>query len=243
MTTAAIRSFGVVLKRNGNVIGEVTQVGDIEIKQDTEDVTSHQSTARYNEIVGTILKGGDLKLEGNFLPSDTLGQIGLKGDMEAGTLQVFTLDFPPAILAQWTFNAVVTSWKIPALPVDKSVKWEATLEISGQPVLSLTASAGLTTPFLAVSGAGTLIVPAPANAVYNYVANIVTTVTNVTITPTAAAGVITITANGVSQVVTSGAPSTAITLGAAGSIVIATISVKETGKVAVIYIVDLTRAA
>lgn len=238
--TEAVRSYGAVLKRNGHIVGEITQIGDLEIKQDTEDVTSHQSLARYKERISTILDGGDVKLEGNFLPGDTDGQIGIKTDMELGALQAFTIDFPPAMGAQWAFNANVTSWKIPALPVDKSVKWEATLEISGQPVLSVTASAGLTGAFFAVT-TGTII-PAASDAVYNYVVDIATGETSVTITPTAAAGVITITANGASQVVTSGAASSAITLGAAGSVTVATISVKETGKIAKVYTLNLARA-
>jgi hypothetical protein len=242
MVTAAKRAYGTILKRNGNAIGELTSIGGIEITADFEDVTTHQSTAAFREKIMTVLDAGNIPCEGNFIPGDTLGQIGLMTDQAAGTLQTFTIEFP-GISSTFAFSALVTKWALPPMEVDGTQKFEAELEISGQPTLSITLSTGLTTPFFTVSGAGTLIVPAAAGAVYEYVADIATGVSSVTITPTATAGVITITANGVSQVVVSGNPSTAITLGSAGSIVTAVISVKETGKVAKEYTVHLTRAS
>jgi predicted secreted protein len=243
MVTEAKAAFGVQFLRNGNAIGELTSVGDIDLTLETEDVTSHESPGGYREKIGTVLEGGSVSLEGNFLPGNTLGQIGMKTDMEAKTLQNFEIVFPSAVGASWQFSALVTHFKIGSMPVDGKLTWEAEVEISGQPTLNITASTGLTTPFFSVSGAGTLLVPAASGSVYTYVADIVTGVSSVTITPTASAGVITITANGASQVVASGNASSAITLGAAGSITTATIQVKETGKTAKTYTVHLTRAA
>jgi predicted secreted protein len=243
MTTAAKSSFGVVLTRAGNVVAELDSIGGISIKQDTEDVTTHQSVARYVEKIATLLSVDDVKITGNLIVGDTLGQVALKTDMEAGTVQDFVITMPPSISATWTFKAIVSNFKTDETPVKGKLGFEGALEITGQPVLAITASTGLTTTFFAVSGAGTLIVPAPSGSVYEYTVNIATAIATVTITPIAAAGVITITANGVSQVVATGNPSTAITLGAAGSIVDCSISVQETGKVAKVYNLRLTRAA
>jgi len=242
MVTAAKSSFGVILSRAGNVVAELDSIGGVSLKQDSEDVTSHQSPAQYIEKIGTMLSADDVKIAGNLIVGDTLGQLGLKTDLEAHTVQTFVITFPASITATWTFTALVSVFKTDDTPVKGKLGFEASLEITGQPVLAVTASAGLTTPFFSVSGEGTLLVPAAAAAVYTYVADIATAITNVTITPTATAGVITITANSVSQVVTTGAASSAITLGAAGSIVTATIEVKETGKTAKTYTVHLTRA-
>jgi hypothetical protein len=241
--TGAKSAFGVIFLRNGNEIGELTEIGDLELTQGNEDVTHHQSPGRYAEKIGTILDGGKVPMKGNFIPGDTLGQVGMKTDMEAGTVQTFELRFPAAMGTSFTFTALVTKWKIPGMPVDKSVLWECEVEITGQPVLTITASAGLTGAIFTVSGAGTLIVPTASGSVYEYVINIGTAVSAVTITPTAAAGVITIVANGASQVVTTGAASTAITLGAAGSVTEATVSVQEASKVAKVYTLYLCRAA
>jgi predicted secreted protein len=240
MVTAAESSFGVTLTRAGNLIGELTEIGGVKLTMDTEEVTSHESAGSFVEQVGTVLKMDKVPIKGNFLPGDTLGQIGLKTDMEAKTLQDFVITFPPSMGATWTFKALVTDWEIGPMPVDKTMTFEAELSPSGQPALAVTASAGLTGAFFVVT-TGTII-PAAANAVYNYVVDIATGETSVTITPTAAAGVITITANGASQVVTSGAPSSAITLGAAGSVTECTIVVQETGKTAKTYTLHLARA-
>ena len=238
-TTQAISAYGVILMRNGVAVGEITEIGDLEIKMANEDVTPHGSLPPYAQKIGTKLDAGQVQITGNFLPGDA-GQQGMKTDMEARTLQNFSIVFPPAITARWDFTAFVSSWKIPALTVDKSVTWVATLEISGQPVMTVGASTGLTTPFFSTDFGS--IVPAPANATYNYVCYIPTAKTASIITPTAAAGVITITANGVSQVVTSGTPATAIALGVAGTVTIATITVQETGKVPATYYIHLARA-
>ena len=241
--TSAKSSFGVTLQRAGNVVAELDSIGGISIKLDTEDVTSHQSIAAYVEKIGTLLSVDDVKLTGSLIVGDTLGQMALKADMEAMTVQTFVITFPASITASWTFTALVANFKTDDAPVKGALKFEAALEITGQPVLAITASTGLTTTFFAVSGAGTVIVPAASGSVYNYVVNIATAVATVTITPTAAAGVITITANGAAQVVATGVPSSAITLGAAGSVTDCTISVQETGKVAKTYTLHLTRAA
>ena len=235
-------TFGTTLTRNGNVVGSLTSIGGVELTQEFEDGTTHESADAFREKVGTVFDAGNVPIEGYFEPGDADGQLGLMADMAARTLQTFVMTFPAELATTWTFTALITKWKIGDAPIDGLLPFEAELEISGKPVLAVTASTGLTTPFFTVSGAGTLIVPAAAGAVYTYVADIGTAITSVTITPTATAGVITITANGTSQVVTSGAASSAITLGAAGSIVTATISVKEAGKVAKTYTVHLTRA-
>jgi len=242
MVTEAKSAFGVVLNRDGHPVAELNSIGGIEITADIADVTSHQSVAAFREKIATLLDAGSVPMKGNFIASDTLGQIGLLTDQEALLPQDFEIVFPPSVSATFTFSALVKKWAIGDMKIDGSQEFSAELEITGQPTLAITASTGLTTTFLAVSGAGTLIVPAPANAIYNYTVNIGTAISSVTITPTAAAGVITITANGASQVVGTGNPSTAIALGAAGSIVVATIDVKETGKTKKTYTLDLTRA-
>lgn len=239
--TDAQRSFGAALYRDGHLIGEVTEIGDIDIEQEVEDATSHESADRFREKIGTVFNAGSLSLSGNFLVGDSDGQIGLKTDMEASTLQDFELVFPPSITATFAFTALVTHWKVGSMPVDGKLTFDSELEISGKPVLSITASTGLTPPFFSTDVGD--IVPTAAGTTYAYVVVIATTETTVTITPTATAGVITITANGSSQVVATGNPSSPITLGAAGSVVEATIRVQETGKVAKVYTLQLTREA
>jgi hypothetical protein len=234
----AIASFGVTLARAGNTIAELTKIGSPALKLDTQEVTNHQSADSYREYIGTLLDGGEVAIEGNFIVSDTGGQMGLVADMNAKTLQSFVITFPTKITATWTFSALVTAFEPGEMSIDGTLSFSASLKVSGKPVLAVTASTGLTTPFFAISD-DAVVAPAAAGNVYDYVATVLTGVASVTVTPTAAAGVITVNGN----VVATGVASSAIALGAAGSVTIITIVVTETGKTAKTYTIRLVRAA
>ncbi len=236
-------AFGTYITVAGNRIGSLDRVGIPSLDVDEIETTTHDDyPTRFKRFIAGLVDPGEVTLSGNFDPADTDGQVYLRTIAGTGTIVAFVVHHPTD---EWTvsFNAFVKSWGMGEAETDGKYTWEGSVRVDGEPVIAIGASTGLTTPFFTVSGAGTLIVPAAAGDVYEYVVNIGTAIASVTITPTAAAGVITITANGVSQVVVSGNPSTAITLGAAGSITEATIEVQETGKVAKTYTLQLTRAA
>ena len=240
MTTAAKSAFATTLSWNSQTVAELTNIGGVEITVDMIDVTSHQSTSGFREFIAGLADGGEVTIEGNYKYDDTNGQAAMYTDVAAKTSRTAVITFPSSI-ATWTFTAYISALKIGDSPIDGAIPFTATLKITGVPALATTASNNLSA--LAVSGAGTVLVPVFAAATYSYVVNIGTAIATVTITPTAAAGTITVTANSASQVVTSGAASSAITLGAAGSVVEATVVVQETGKVAKTYTLYLTRAA
>lgn len=237
MTTAAKSAFGTTLSRAGSAVAELTNIGGIELSLETIDVTNHDSANNVREFIGSLIDAGEISIEGNFIPGDTNGQIGLKEDLVARTLQAFVITFPSAVATTWTFNGLVTSFKAADAPIDDKLQFSATIKVSGLPVLGITASAGLTTPFFAISNSA-VILPAAAGNVYDYVATVLTGVTSVTVTPTATAGVITV--NG--SVVATGVASSAITLGAAGSVTTITIVVTETGKQPKTYMIRVARA-
>ncbi|HEY3363957.1 MAG TPA: phage tail tube protein [Symbiobacteriaceae bacterium] len=242
MTSAAVVTFGTTLTRASNVIAELTTIGSPKLKQSTVDVTNMQSPAAYEEFIGGILSGGSVNLDGNFIGSDTNGQIGLVTDMNAGTVQAFVITFPASTGTTFTFNALVESFEVDdAKAKDTKLGFKASLKITGQPVLAVATSTGLTTPFFTLNNSATLV-PAASGSVTSYVSTVLTGVTSIIITPTAAAGVITITAGGTSQTVATGVAASAITLGGAGSVTPITISVKETNKAAKTYTVNLARA-
>jgi len=242
MSTSAIASFGVTLERDSKPIAEITNLSTPELSLETVDVTSHdsqdESGISFREFVGTVHDGGEVSMEGNFKAGDTNGQVALLGDMLAKTKQAFVITFPTEITATWSFNGFVTKFKAGDYPVDGKATFTATIKITGKPTLVIGASTGLTTTFFAISESA-VIVPAPANDVYEYVATVLTDVTSVTLTPIATAGVITVNGN----VVETGHASSAITLGDAGSITDITVIVTETGKVAKTYVVHVARAS
>ena len=234
--TEAKSAFGTTLKKGATAIAELTNIGGPSLSAATIEATSHDSDDGYREFLQGLRDGGDISIEGNFIPGNA-GQVALTTDLNDGSLDAYTITFPAVMATTWTFNAIVTAFECSA-PFDDKASFTATLKVSGKPSLNVTASDGLTTPFFAISESA-VIVPDPANAVYTYVATVLTGITSVTVTPTATAGVIKVNGN----VVATGEASSAITLGAAGSVTEITITVKETNKTTVTYTIYLTRAA
>lgn len=233
--TKPIPGYGTTLSRAGNTIARTIKFGGPKKKRAMIDVSGHDSPDGYLEFIPGMKDGGSVTIDGSFIPGDTNGQVGLEADFEAGTLQSFVLTLPGNI-ATWTFNAYVEEFGTDEPYADK-VPFAASLRIDGKPTLGITQSAGLTTTFFSISNSA-VITPAPANAAYTYVATVLNGVTSVTVTPIAAAGTITVNGN----TVATGVPSSAITLGAAGSVTVITIVVTETGKSPKTYTIYLSRA-
>lgn len=236
--TSAIAALGVLLKRDGNTIAELSKIGPVGKTRDQIDVTNLNTTGGYKEFIGGMRDGGLVSLAGNFIAGDTSGQIGLQDDFDGETAQSFVLYFPTAITATWTFSGVVTKFETD-FASGSQVTFAAEIKITGEPVLAVTASADLTTTFFAISESA-VVQPAPHGDTYEYVATVLTAITSVTVTPICATGGTTIRVNG--TVVISGEASTAIALGAAGTVTDITISVTETGKVATNYVIHVARA-
>jgi predicted secreted protein len=237
MTTAAKKGFGCTLTRDGNAIAEITNIGGVELAQATIDATNHASTSDYREYIGGLLDGGSVPIEGNFKAGDTTGQIGLKTDMEAHTLQTFVLTLPAAFGVTWTFTALVTKFAVRP-PMDGIVTFASELKISGKPTLGITASNDCTD---ITCTTGTLL-PAFAAATYDYV--VTTTGATVTFTATFAAGVCTLKVNGAAaQTLTTTFASSEIDCGDAGDVNEITIEVAEANKTAKLYTLQLAKTA
>jgi hypothetical protein len=228
-------AYGTTLTWNSVLVGELTNVGGVEAKVDTVDVTVHGSDP-YKKFIPTFIDGGEVAIEG-FLDSSDAGQMAMYADLNTRTMREAIITFPAASAASWTFDAYIVSMKIGDNPVDGVIPFTANLKVNGIPNFTVVASTGLTTPFFAISNSA-VITPAPSGSVYDYIATVLTGVSSVTITPTATAGVIEV--NG--TVVTSGAASGAVALGSAGSLTTAVITVTETGKATKTYTIRIARA-
>ncbi len=235
--TDAIFAGGTTLKRDGNLIAELTKIGGLEITLGTIDVTTLTSTSDFREFIGGLLEVGEIPIEGNFIAGDTDGQVALMSDQLAKTVQDFIITFPTTITATWTFTALVTKLKIGDYSTGDKVSFSGSLKPTGVPTLAIGASDGLTTDFFTISESA-VVSPAPAATKYDYIATVLTAIESVTVTPHGT-GVLRV--NG--AVVATGEASTAITLGAAGTITDITITQTDTGKVAKTYKIKLFRAA
>jgi predicted secreted protein len=144
MPTAAKSSFGTYLKIGDGGTAEtfatVAEVLDIQgpsLELETEDVTSHDSTDGWAEHIGTILSGGEVSFEVNWLPANVTQSFtaGLLKDMVGRTRRNFQLVVPAAAVLTWAFTALVTAFE-PDLPVKGSQKASITLLITGKPTLA-----------------------------------------------------------------------------------------------------------
>lgn len=208
--TNAKHGKGTTLKKGINVIAELTNIGGIKITGDTIDVTTLTSTNDYKEFIGGFKDGGEIAISGFFYPGDTDGQFSMKTALDASTLDAYTITWPISMGATWTFNGIVTAWGSPGADTGGAILFEATIKISGKPVLGLTASGGLTA--LVLTGVGGVLSPAFANGTYYYTFSGVSAA-SITITPTAALHTIQLYIDEVySQDITSGSASAAIPL-------------------------------
>ena len=142
--TNARSSFGSLLKIGDGggsesfaTISEVLDISGPGFSLNTADATSHDSTGGWNELIGTILQGGQVTFTLNWQPGHATHSYaaGLLGDMVARTLRNFQLVIPTASPTTWSFSALVTGFP-PSLPVDGKQTVAVTLSLSGQPTLA-----------------------------------------------------------------------------------------------------------
>jgi hypothetical protein len=234
MSNNAKSALGTTLSWEGNVVSDISKIGGIEVSADPQEVTNLSSA--YKEYIAGMPDGGEVEIEGYLYAGDTNGQIALKNAV-GGAVGAVVISFPSAFGASWGFNALVTKFSTGDIEAEGGLSFTVSLKITGVPSLNVTASAGLTTPFLALSGSGTLI-PSAAQATTEYVYSVLTGVSSITITPTASAGTITVNGN----TVVSGQASSAVALGSAGSVTTITVVVTETGKIPKTYTIKVARA-
>lgn len=228
-------SYGTTASWDGHLIGEVDAIGDISLTVDTVEASTYTSPDAYKEYIQGMIDAGQLTIGGNFDEGDTDGQVKFLTDMNARSgVKDLVITFPASTGAAWTVPALPVGFTT-TQPIGGKIGYTLTVKPSGKPELGVTASNNLSA--LAVSDDAVMI-PAFAATTYDYIATVLAGVDSVTVTPTASLGVIKVNGN----VVTSGEASSAIALGASGSITTVTIEVKETGKSAKRYTVRVARA-
>ena len=229
MTTEAKSAFGTTLKKGVTAIAELTNIGGPSLSAATIDATSHDSADGYREFLQGLRDGGEISIEGNFIPGNA-GQVAIVTDLNDGSLDEYTITFPAVMATTWTFDAIVTAFESSS-PFDDKASFTATLKVSGKPVLGVTYATGPTDIVVTGDISGALTeVPTYAAGVYTYTID-GSADNTVTVTVTAA-GADEITVNG--SAVESGVPSSAISL-TSGEITTLTIVVKEDNKVSKTY--------
>jgi len=143
--TSSISAHGTLLKigdggGGGEVFTTIAEVRDISgpsLSANTADVTNHDSTAGWQEMITTILRGGQVSFAINYIPTEATHDAtsGVINDMENRTLRNFQLVFADSGSTTWSFAALITGFT-PSSPVDGEQSAAITLQISGQPTLA-----------------------------------------------------------------------------------------------------------
>jgi len=130
-------AFGIELQKGGTAYAQVTSLSGPGLSLDTEDVTSHDSTGGWEEVVGTILRSGEITMDLVYDPAHATHKYaagGLIYDLVQKTPITLKLIFPDAATTEWDFDALVTGFE-PTAPVDGALTATAKFKLTGEPTL------------------------------------------------------------------------------------------------------------
>ena len=118
-------------------IAQVSNIGGPSLSLDTVDVTTHDSTSAFEEVVGTVLRGGEVALDIVYDPAadthDATAGNGLLSRLNGKVLTNFSLAFSDAATT-WAFDGYVTGFES-AAPVDGALTASVTIKTDGAPTL------------------------------------------------------------------------------------------------------------
>ena len=130
------RALGTTLNVNSKAVGGLTTINGIEISAETVDLTALDNSTGYREKEPGFKDGGEVTVSG-FLDGSDAGQAEMYTLMESGATVSCSIVFPSKIGKTWTFTAGVSRF-VTGAELEGGVTFEATLLVSGQPVLAAT---------------------------------------------------------------------------------------------------------
>jgi len=134
-------AYGTTLKRGGTggvAVANILSISGPSLELDTEDVTTHDSTGAWEEVVATILRSGEVSFDIAYDPNNATHKNasgGLLADFVARTSQTWAITFPSSPAVSWSFTAFVTGFE-PDAPVDGALTAAVTMKLTGQPTLA-----------------------------------------------------------------------------------------------------------
>ena len=111
-------------------VAEVRNIGGPELSVDTTDVTPHSTSAPWRHHVATLIDGGEVSIDLNFLPS-AADQTALRADLIARTKRNFRIEWPITPTAQRASFAAFVTKLSPSAPHDGELSASMTLKITG----------------------------------------------------------------------------------------------------------------
>lgn len=133
--SAAESGTGTGITWNSVAVVEVNTVGDIDLTSDDIEVTHYTSDDGYKEYIMGLRDGGEVTIEGNFIPSDA-GQASLIADFTTGVKRTAIVTLPNTDASTWTFTAYVKGYTN-NIPLGDKLGFVATVKISGKPTFAV----------------------------------------------------------------------------------------------------------
>jgi hypothetical protein len=116
-------------------IAQVVNIGGPGLALDTEDVTTHDQATAFEEVVATVLRSGEIKVDLVYDPNaatHSASANGLIDDIENKIYAYYQLIFPGPYT--WSFQGRGTGFESSAA-FDGALTASATIKITGQPTL------------------------------------------------------------------------------------------------------------
>lgn len=133
---------GTTLAMESTDIAQVISITPPPLALDTEEVTDNDSEGVWEEVVGTVLRSGEVGLNVHMDPTET-SHTDLMSAMVDRAIKSFTLTFPdegedpetdPA--TTWEFSALVTGFEIDEASYDGKLTASITLKVTGKPTIT-----------------------------------------------------------------------------------------------------------
>lgn len=128
------RALGTTLKVNSKAVGGLTTINGIEISAETVDLTALDNATGYREKEPGFKDAGEVTVSG-YLDGSDQGQDEMYTLLNSGATTTCNIVFPVKIGKTWTFTAGVSRF-VTGAELEGGVTFEATLLVSGQPVLA-----------------------------------------------------------------------------------------------------------
>ena len=133
--TSGYPAFGTQLTWDSGDILELTSISGPSESADDIDMTSHDSADSFKEFIAGLRDGGEISFEGNFIPSDSTGQIAMHTDFQAGSTKAWVITFPSS-LGSLSGNGHIKAFDF-SFPNDTQIAISATIKVTGKPTLTI----------------------------------------------------------------------------------------------------------
>ena len=130
---AKYAAFGTKFKRGAVEVAQVRNISGPSLSLDTEDVTSHDSTGGWEEVVATILRSGEVTLDLVYDPAAATHKNaagGILADLVGRASTTYSIVFPDAAATTWSFTAFCVGFE-PSMPHDGALTASVTYKITG----------------------------------------------------------------------------------------------------------------